>query len=120
MSADMLREAAKVMRERAQAATALPKGATHCTRSDHPSRRHGHYGYGGRSWCADFGSPLLSEENMGSRRVYAKPVGSPDAFRLAVADWLDAAAFDVVAGIPKTGTHMAALAVARAYLGTTP
>lgn len=36
-----------------------------CTRADHPAKRHGHYGYGGRSWCSDFGSPLLSEDNMG-------------------------------------------------------
>ncbi|HEY5443376.1 MAG TPA: hypothetical protein VIJ87_02685 [Pyrinomonadaceae bacterium] len=36
-----------------------------CTREDHPARRHGHYGYGGRYWCADLRSPLLSEENLG-------------------------------------------------------
>lgn len=36
-----------------------------CTRSDHPIRRHGHYGYGGRYWCCDFNSSLLSEDNMG-------------------------------------------------------
>ena len=36
-----------------------------CTQSDHPDRRHGHYGYGGGHWCSDFNSPLLSEENGG-------------------------------------------------------
>lgn len=34
-----------------------------CTHPDHPARRHGHYGYGGRYWCSDFRSPLMSEEN---------------------------------------------------------
>lgn len=49
-----------------------------CTHSDHPARRHGHYGYGGRYWCSDFNSPLLSEENMGHVRngwilIFEKP-----------------------------------------------
>ena len=42
-----------------------PPAVRTCTRSDHPARRHGHYGYGGRHWCSDFGSALLSEDNMG-------------------------------------------------------
>lgn len=36
-----------------------------CTRPDHPARRHGHYGAGGRHWCSDFGSPLLDRDNGG-------------------------------------------------------
>jgi hypothetical protein len=32
-----------------------------CTYPDYPARRHGHYG--GRYWCTDFNSPLLSEDN---------------------------------------------------------
>lgn len=49
-----------------------------CTRADHPASRHGHYGYGGRYWCTDLRSPLLSEENMGAVErgwilIYEKP-----------------------------------------------
>ena len=112
MSADLLRRAAALMRERAEARVALPKGASRCVRSEHPAAAHGHYGYAGRHWCSDFRSPLLSEANMGSRKVYAKPVGAPDAFALAVADWLDAVA---IGGAESERLH--ALTVARAYLG---
>ena len=42
-----------------------PPAIQQCTRPDHPAKRHGHYGYGGKNWCSDFGSPLLSEENLG-------------------------------------------------------
>lgn len=51
----------------------IPKDAKVCDREDHPDRPHGHYGRGGVHWCSDFGSPLLNEENMGSRKVYYKP-----------------------------------------------
>ena len=52
-----------------------------CTRSDHPDRRHGHYGPGGQHWCRDFGSPLLSEGNGGGVRggyilIFEKPATS--------------------------------------------
>ena len=36
-----------------------------CHNPNHPAKRHGHYGFGGIHWCSDWGSPLLSEENMG-------------------------------------------------------
>lgn len=42
-----------------------PPKVQKCTHPDHPAKRHGHYGYGGSNWCSDFGSPLLSEYNMG-------------------------------------------------------
>ena len=40
-----------------------PPAIRECTYSNHPARRHGHYL--GHYWCADFRSPLLSEENGG-------------------------------------------------------
>ena len=43
-----------------------PPSIQTCTRSDHPDRRHGHYGPGGRYWCTDFNSPLLSPDNGGA------------------------------------------------------
>ncbi len=45
--------------------TGPPPAIQVCTRADHPAKRHGHYGYGGRYACTDFNSPLLGEENMG-------------------------------------------------------
>lgn len=42
-----------------------PPAIRQCDRADHPAKRHGHYGYGGRYWCSDFNSPLLGEGNMG-------------------------------------------------------
>lgn len=42
-----------------------PPAIRQCTNPRHPARRHGHYGYGGRYWCSDFSSPLLSAENGG-------------------------------------------------------
>lgn len=42
-----------------------PPAIQQCTRSDHPARRHGHYGPGGRYWCTDFGSPALDPDNGG-------------------------------------------------------
>lgn len=39
--------------------------AEKCSYDDHPSRPHGHYGYGGRYWCSDLRSPLLSADNGG-------------------------------------------------------
>ncbi len=113
MGADELRLAAKTMRQRAEAHTMLPAGTTLCRRDDHPARRHGHYGYGGTYWCSDFRSPLLDEANMGSRRPYAKPVSAPDAFLLAVADWLEWTADN---GMERN--RAAALPVARAYLAS--
>jgi len=38
-------------------------GIRKCERPNHPSINHGHYGPGGRYFCTDFNSPLLSEEN---------------------------------------------------------
>lgn len=46
-------------------AKSKPPAIRECTRSDHPAKRHGHYGFGGVHWCSDFGSPLLGEGNMG-------------------------------------------------------
>ena len=55
-----------------------------CTQSDHPAKRHGHYGYGGRYSCTDFRSPLLGEANMGHVErgwivIFEKPAPAPTA-----------------------------------------
>lgn len=61
-----------------------PPAIRTCDRTDHPARRHGHYGYGGRYWCTDFRSPLLSEENLGHIErgwivLFEKTEGGTDA-----------------------------------------
>lgn len=61
-----------------------PPAIRTCAQSDHPERRHGHYGYGGRYWCTDFRSPLLSEENLGHIErgwivLFEKTEGGTDA-----------------------------------------
>ena len=50
-----------------------------CRKSDHPAKRHGHYG--GGYWCSDFGSPLLSSDNGGHTErgwivIFEKPAPS--------------------------------------------
>jgi hypothetical protein len=44
-----------------------------CPRSDHPARRHWHYGPAGRYWCTDYGSPLLWQNDETPGPAYSKP-----------------------------------------------
>lgn len=97
--ADLLRRAAALMRERAEAATPGPWA----------NRR----GPGEHVVRTDSGAPLANTGTRADRRHIASwhPVVA-----LTVADWLDTQAynFDVTPDVPSAN---AALIVARAYLG---
>lgn len=64
-----------------------------CGYRDHPEKIHGHYGFGGRHWCSDLGSPLLDRANLGVYEngqlvLYSNtPWTPPDSW--ALADALD-------------------------------
>ena len=106
MSADVLRQAAALMRERAEAVTAR---LTKCERPDECSSD---------GFC---GSPQLADmwPNNAEHIASWHP-----AVALAVADWLDATARELdalgdpdLSAHPQDGRRTSALAVARAYLG---
>jgi hypothetical protein len=50
------------------------KDARPCTRTDHPARRHWHYGPAGRYWCTDYGSPLLWQNDETPGPAYARVI----------------------------------------------
>lgn len=100
MSADLLREAAALMRQRAEAAT----GATyHWKALDRPAG-------GGGVWCGRVRIGVTDETLTGGPSNAAHIASWHPAVALAVADWLDTAA---EADRPYPGS----VAVARAYLG---
>ena len=96
MSASLLREAAALMRERAEAA-----------RPDHPWYDRGDIAEGMAAFTDSGDEPHIDAEHIASWHP---------AVALAVADWLDETAKDLDA-LMTYGGHVPALVVARAYLG---
>jgi hypothetical protein len=111
MSADVLRAAAKLMRERAEAAEAAVAGPWH----------FGPLGFG-------YPQPVYNSAGILAAEGYGGPHGSADMathiasmhplVAAAVADWLDATGDEVAACGEDTPGVESALAVARAYLGS--
>lgn len=133
-----LREAARLMRERAQMATPSPwresgvdgnRYAALVADQPHPDRMKG----GGWQWDEGYGGCLIGESLMATDRAYI--ASWHPAVALAVADWLDAEATiwdhldalrievsktkGAVISIPYSSQNEA-LKLARTYLGTTP
>ena len=117
MTAELLRRAAKEMRERAEAATASPwRPENH----DFAEDGCGILG-GGTPWSsAEYGIAFTTGfTNRKHCHADAEHIASwHPAVALAVADWLDyTAALIGVAGGRSSPYHEHAIAVARAYLG---
>lgn len=114
MSAETLRRAAALMRERTEKLPPSPWYPVEIGRAVATSRE----------WVVDSPSRLVAG-NLGlSRDPVAEPMAEHiaswhPAVALAVADWLDYAASYAQAGVAPSYTHYA-LAVARAYLGEQP
>lgn len=111
---ETLREAAALMRARAEAATPGPWNATH-----DPLGHHVEDGFRSRGRLA---MDLGSDVPVSNGRADAAHIASwHPAVALAVADWLDIMAdcAAVLEGfdLDPSKTEVAALAVARAYLG---
>jgi hypothetical protein len=120
MTAEVLRQAAALMRERSEAATPGPWTNTLGTLSE--------------VWQHEsVGTDLMVCDTQDTYTIY--PEDGPGegaaedaahiaswhpAVALAVADWLDAAADSAEYLPPETGQPSLALAVAHAYLGTQP
>lgn len=104
MTAELLREAAALMRERAEAATGMA----------HRWVALGGSVAVGRVFCGQV-MVAKTDETLGGAPFNAEHIASwHPAVALAVADWLDSAASGYVEAEPLID---AALVVARAYLG---
>lgn len=118
VSADLLREAAAFMRERAEAATPGPWAVGHNygatvspSVTEHPSTG----GIGGADDIEAYGGYLIGESM--TRANIAHVAAWHPAVALAVADWLDEAADFLAAYRGETHAMDNPLAVARTYLG---
>lgn len=119
MSADVLRRAAAVLRERATAATPPPwrESPVNGNRysalvADLPHPERPNVSAGGWDWDDNYGGCLVGESLMSHDRAYIATVHP--GVGLALADFLDWAADDVN---PGDDTEPAGLDIARAILG---
>ena len=125
MTADLLRRAAALMRERAEATVDMQGGDWRAVEYEGTE-------WAGPSYCIENGEgqPLFDEIGNGpdeARRALAEHIASwHPAVALAVADWLDSVVDAVDGTRPSGGSTIAivderhALTIARTYIGQAP
>lgn len=123
MTAELLRRAAALMRERAEAATPGPwrdsyvdgnRYAALVADKPHPDRPKP--SAGGWAWDEDYGGCVVGESLMAGDRAHI--ASWHPILAVAIADWLNDEA--VGAQTPDGAPTAHAIAVARAYLGEQP
>lgn len=123
VSAEILRKAAAVLRERAKAATPGPwrDSSTEdgvrfgALVSDRPHPDRANPEKGGWAYDEGYGGCLVGESHMSWDRAYLATVDP--TFGVAVADWLDNEALEFEIWGPDDRNPVHAVAVARAVLG---